>query len=227
MQFKIFMVEDDAVIRQALRKELEKWNYETAEVEDFSKVLERFLAEEPHLVLMDISLPVFNGFYWTQEIRKQSKVPILFLSSRDSDMDVVMAVQMGGDDYVTKPFSMDLLLAKIQALLRRSYDFAQVERSLQVGELRLLQDELSLEYKGKTLELSLTEAQILSLLMESEGQFISRESLCVKLWESNEFIDDNTLSVNMSRIRKKLSPWGIDSWIETKRGVGYRILAGE
>lgn len=223
MNYKIMIVEDDYNIRTLLKDSLEKWNYEVVLVTDFNALLSIFQKTSPHLILMDIGLPSFNGYYWTQEIRKVSKVPILFMSSRSDDMDIIMAVQTGGDDYITKPFSMELLLAKVQALLRRSYDLALVESSLQVSGLTLKLDELTLYYGGEELELTKTETQMLKQLMNRPGKFITREELCIKLWESDEFIDDNTLSVNMSRLRRKLSVWGIDTWIQTKKGYGYKM----
>lgn len=220
---KILLVEDDEVIRQQVKKILEQWGYEVVLVEDFMEVLSIFVKVEPHLVLMDIGLPLFNGYHWCQEIRKVSKVPIMFLSSRDQAMDIVMAINMGGDDFVTKPFDQNVLLAKIQGLLRRSYEFGQDQSLLEYRGVILNLKAMDLVYQGEVVSLTKNEFQILQVLFERSGNIVSREDLMKELWNSDFFIDDNTLSVNVARLRKKLEAVGLNDFIETKKGVGYGL----
>lgn len=220
---KILLVEDDEVIRQQVKKILEQWGYEVVLVEDFMEVLSIFVKEEPHLVLMDIGLPLFNGYHWCQEIRKVSKVPIMFLSSRDQAMDIVMAINMGGDDFVTKPFDQNVLLAKIQGLLSRSYEFGQDQSLLEYRGVILNLKAMDLVYQGEVVSLTKNEFQILQVLFERSGNIVSREDLMKELWNSDFFIDDNTLSVNVARLRKKLEAVGLNDFIETKKGVGYGL----
>ena len=220
---KILLVEDDEVIRQQVKKMLEQWGYEVVLVEDFMEVLSIFVKVEPHLVLMDIGLPLFNGYHWCQEIRKVSKVPIMFLSSRDQAMDIVMAINMGGDDFVTKPFDQNVLLAKIQGLLRRSYEFGKDQSLLEYMGVILNLKAMDLVYQGEVVSLTKNEFQILQVLFERSGNIVSREDLMKELWNSDFFIDDNTLSVNVARLRKKLEAVGLKDFIETKKGVGYGL----
>lgn len=220
---KILLVEDDEVIRQQVKKMLEQWGYEVVLVEDFMEVLSIFVKVEPHLVLMDIGLPLFNGYHWCQEIRKVSKVPIMFLSSRDQAMDIVMAINMGGDDFVTKPFDQNVLLAKIQGLLRRSYEFGKDQSLLEYMGVILNLKAMDLVYQGEVVSLTKNEFQILQVLFERYGNIVSREDLMKELWNSDFFIDDNTLSVNVARLRKKLEVVGLKDFIETKKGVGYGL----
>ena len=220
---KILLVEDDEVIRQQVKKILEQWEYEVVLVEDFMEVLSLFVKEEPHLVLMDIGLPLFNGYHWCQEIRKVSKVPIMFLSSRDQAMDIVMAINMGGDDFVTKPFDQNVLLAKIQGLLHRSYEFGKDQSLLEYMGVILNLKAMDLVYQGEVVSLTKNEFQILQVLFERSGNIVSREDLMKELWNSDFFIDDNTLSVNVARLRKKLEAVGLKDFIETKKGVGYGL----
>ena len=220
---KILLVEDDEVIRQQVKKMLEQWGYEVVLVEDFMEVLSIFVKVEPHLVLMDIGLPLFNGYHWCQEIRKVSKVPIMFLSSRDQAMDIVMAINMGGDDFVTKPFDQNVLLAKIQGLLRRSYEFGKDQSLLEYMGVILNLKAMDLVYQGEVVSLTKNEFQILQILFERSGNIVSREDLMKELWNSDFFIDDNTLSVNVARLRKKLEAVGLKDFIETKKGVGYGL----
>ena len=220
---KILLVEDDEVIRQQVKKMLEQWGYEVVLVEDFMEVLSIFVKVEPHLVLMDIGLPLFNGYHWCQEIRKVSKVPIMFLSSRDQAMDIVMAINMGGDDFVTKPFDQNVLLAKIQGLLRRSYEFGKDQSLLEYMGVILNLKAMDLVYQGEVVSLTTNEFQILQVLFDHAGNIVSREDLMKELWNSDFFIDDNTLSVNVARLRKKLEAVGLKDFIETKKGVGYGL----
>ena len=223
---KIMLVEDDPVIRQMIKKMLEQWGYQVFAVEDFMEVLSLFVKEEPQLVLMDIGLPLFNGYYWCQEIRKISTVPIMFLSSRDQAMDIVMAINMGGDDYVTKPFDNNVFLAKVQGLLRRSYEFGTDQNLLEHRGVILNLKSMDLMYNGQVITLTKNEFQILRVLFERAGSIVEREDLMKELWNSDFFIDDNTLSVNVARLRKKLEETGLKNFIETKKGIGYGLTNG-
>ena len=220
---KILIVEDDLVIAESLANELSKWNYEVNVVENFDQIMEDFRETEPQLVLLDINLPTLNGFHWCQEMRKESNVPIMFISSRTDNMDQIMAIQMGGDDFIEKPFNLSLTVAKIQALLRRTYDLSVSNDGLDVKGCKLILDEAKLVKDDDAVQLSLTELQILKMLFQNEGKYVSRTALIEKCWESENFIDDNTLAVNMTRLRKKLLSIGVDDFIETKKNVGYRV----
>lgn len=220
---KILLVEDDEIIRQQVKKMLEQWGFEVVAVEDFMDVLGLFVKTEPHLVLMDIGLPLFNGYHWCQEIRKISKVPIMFLSSRDQAMDIVMAINMGADDFVTKPFDNNVLLAKVQGLLRRSYEFGTDQSLLEHRGAILNLKSMDLVYEGELLSLTKNEFQILRVLFEHSGEIVARDDLMRELWNSDFFIDDNTLSVNVARLRKKLEEIGLVNFIETKKGIGYGL----
>ena len=223
---KILLVEDDAVIRQMIKKMLEQWGYQVIAVEDFMEVLTIFAQEEPQLVLMDIGLPLFNGYHWCQEIRKISTVPIMFLSSRDQSMDIVMAINMGADDYVTKPFDNNVFLAKVQGLLRRSYEFGTDQSLLEYQGVILNTKAMDLNYDGQTLQLTKNEFHILRVLFEHSGSIVARDDLMKELWNSDFFVDDNTLSVNVARLRKKLEEAGLKHFIETKKGIGYGLTHG-
>lgn len=221
--FKIMIVEDDSTIAAALEEELKKWQYEAFRVIDFQQVLETFTDEQPQLILMDINLPSFNGYHWTQEIRKHSGVPIIFISSRTDEMDMIMAIQMGADDFIQKPFTLSVVVAKVQALLRRTYDYAESENYLSVDEVILKPNESTLTFDNRSVELTKNETQIMEVLFRNKGVFVSRESIITKLWESESFIDDNTLAVNISRLRKKVKELGKDEIIKTKKGAGYGV----
>ena len=220
---KILLVEDDQVIRQQVGKLLSEWGFEVILVENFMEVLTLFVQSEPHLVLMDIGLPLFNGYHWCQEIRKISQVPIMFLSSRDQAMDIVMAINMGADDFITKPFDQQVLLAKVQGLLRRSYEFGRDESLLEYAGVILNTKSMDLHYQGEVLSLTKNEFQILRVLFEHAGNIVARDDLMRELWNSDFFIDDNTLSVNVARLRKKLEEQGLARFIETKKGIGYGL----
>ena len=223
---KIMIVEDDRTIATILAKELEKWNYDVVITTDFQNVLETFHEEAPQLVLLDIQLPAFNGYYWCQEIRKVSQVPIIFISSRTENMDIVMAIQMGGDDYIPKPFDLSVATAKIQALLRRTYDFSESENYLHVGPVILKPGESKLIYEETELDLTRNEMKMLELLFQNKGNFVAREEIMVLLWEDESFIDDNTLAVTIARLRKKLKQIGLEEFIVTKKGMGYSVREG-
>ncbi|HEL2474088.1 TPA: response regulator transcription factor [Streptococcus suis] len=221
---KILVIEDDKTISQLVAKNLINWGYQVQEVQDFQMVLEQMEDFQPHLILLDIGLPFFNGYYWCQEIRKTSRVPIMFLSSHDQPMDIVMAINMGADDYVTKPFEMTVLLAKIQGLLRRTYDFVGEQSLLWFEEVSLDLKTMQVSYKQNVEELTRNEFQILRVLFEHGKEVVSREELMRELWNSDIFVDDNTLSVNIARLRKKLAELRLPNLIMTKKGVGYGLV---
>ncbi|MEG3269898.1 response regulator transcription factor [Streptococcus suis] len=221
---RIFLVEDDKTISQLVAKNLINWGYQVQEVKDFQMVLDQIRDFQPHLILLDIGLPFFNGYYWCQEIRKTSRVPIMFLSSHDQPMDIVMAINMGADDYVTKPFEMTVLLAKIQGLLRRTYDFVGEQSLLWFEEVSLDLKTMQVSYGQAVEELTRNEFQILRVLFEHGKEVVSREELMRELWNSDIFVDDNTLSVNIARLRKKLAELVLPDLIATKKGVGYGLV---
>ncbi|WP_105209694.1 response regulator transcription factor [Streptococcus suis] len=221
---KILLVEDDKTISQLVAKNLINWGYQVQEVKDFQTVLDQIRDFQPHLILLDIGLPFFNGYYWCQEIRKTSRVPIMFLSSHDQPMDIVMAINMGADDYVTNPFEMTVLLAKIQGLLRRTYDFVGEQSLLWFEEASLDLKTMQVSYGQAVEELTRNEFQILRVLFEHGKEVVSREELMRELWNSDIFVDDNTLSVNIARLRKKLAELGLPDLIATKKGVGYGLV---
>lgn len=221
---KIMIVEDDTTVRELVSESLQKWGFETIEVTNFKNVLEIFKEEDPHLVLLDINLPVFDGYYWCQKIREISKNPIIFISSRDTNVDSIMSMNMGGDDYVNKPFSMDILVAKVNALLRRTYDYSKSDSStLEHNHLKLNMENSTMIIHEETVELSKNEFQLLLILMKNNGKIVSREKLLRALWDDERFVDDNTLTVNINRLRKKIEGAGITNFIETKVGQGYMI----
>lgn len=220
---KVFIVEDDFIIAESLEQELSKWNYEVIVAKQFDNIIDVFHANQPQLVLLDINLPTFNGYHWCQEIRKTSNVPIMFISSRTDNMDQIMAIQMGGDDFIEKPFNLSLTVTKIQALLRRTYDLAVSNNEVTVKNCKLVVDEATLYHEDESVQLSFTELRILNMLFRNEGKYVSRTALIEKCWESENFIDDNTLAVNMTRLRKKLQSIGVVDLIETKKNVGYKV----
>ena len=206
--YTIFIVEDDPTIARAVQKHLESWGMNACIAEDFQNVTAEFLRCAPQLVLLDIYLPFFNGHHWCSEIRKLSRVPIIFLSSAADNMNIVMAMNMGGDDFITKPFDLSVLTAKVQALLRRTYEFAGAAERIEHG--------------GALLDLG-DEFRILQTLMEARGKVVSRDAIMTRLWETDSYIDDNTLTVNINRLRRKLEGAGLPGFIATKKGVGYSI----
>lgn len=225
--YRILLVEDDPVIFTQVSSHLTKWGYEVQGVSDFGDVLSDVAGFEPHLVLMDIGLPFYNGYYWCGEIRKVSKVPILFLSSASDNMNIIMAVNMGGDDFIAKPFDLEVLAAKIQAVLRRAYSFQESSSLLEYGGVILNMTDMSFLYKGEKRELSKNEFRILQILFENAGNAVTREEIMRRLWDDECFVDDNTLTVNMNRLRKKLEETGIHDFIVTKKGIGYQLAAKE
>lgn len=222
---KILIVEDDPTIVAVVKQQLAQWGYQGTSPTNFQEVLAEFQSLQPDLVLMDIALPYYNGFYWTQEIRKHSQVPIIFLSSGDDEMNQVMAMNMGADDFIPKPFALSILLAKIQALLRRSYQYnGSGNVSYPVGEeLVFIPMENLIQGRQGNLVLSPNESRILHRILLSRGQIVSKETIIETLWQSDEFIDSNTLAVNMTRLRKKLATIGIQDFIQTVKNKGYLI----
>ena len=221
--YKILIVEDDSVIAQALASHLSKWNYNTRCIEDFKNIIEEFDQYESQLVLLDIMLPFFNGFHWCQEIRKVSEVPIIFLSSANDNMNIVMAMNMGGDEFIEKPFDLNVVTAKVQAILRRSYSFQGTVNVMEYHGAVLNLNDATLANGEQKLELTKNEFRILQMLLENAGKIVSRDSIITRLWESDEFIDDNTLTVNIARLRKKLEQIGLEQMIRTKKGIGYMV----
>lgn len=221
--YKLFIVEDDRGIAEAIKTQAEAWDYEVCCARDFRNVLSEFAAIKPHLVLMDISLPFYNGYHLCSEIRKVSSVPIIFISSASDNMNMVMAMNMGGDDFIPKPFDQAVLMAKIQALLRRTYDFASSVPVFEHQGALLNTGDDTLTYNGEKLELTKNEYRILRTLMTNKGKVVSRERLMEQLWSSDSFIDENTLTVNVNRLRKKLDAAGLTGFITTKIGEGYII----
>lgn len=225
--YKILIVEDDNTISEQISKYLDRWGYETVCAADFENILPQFITYDPQLVLLDIGLPFYNGYYWCSEIRKISQVPVVFISSASDNMNIVMAMNMGGDDFIMKPFDLEVLLAKVQAILRRTYSFQKQTSVMEYGNVLLNLTDMSLLYQDTRVELSKNEFRILQLLYEHAGNTVSRENIMKRLWDNECFVDDNTLTVNMNRLRKKLDEIGIHDFILTKKGVGYQLAADD
>lgn len=221
--YKIFIVEDDKALAEQLQKAIAMWSYDVCCVRDFQNVSGEFEEFQPHLVLLDIMLPFYNGYHWCSELRKISKVPIVFLSSASDNMNIVMAMQMGGDDFIAKPVDATVLIAKIQAILRRTYDMNGTAPTLEHNGAVLGLNDNTLEYGGKSLELTKNEFRILLTLMEHKGRIVSRDTLMTKLWQMDCYVEENTLTVNVNRLRKKLAEIGLTDFIKTKVGSGYII----
>lgn len=221
--YKIFLVEDDPVICRTVCEHLTLWGYRARAAEDLSRVLDELLDFDPHLVLLDIGLPVRGGYYWCRELRKRSKVPVIFLSSASDNINIVTAIELGGDDFVAKPFDLTVLTAKIQAVLRRTYSLQGGVNLLEYGQALLDLGAETITGPGGKQELTKNEFRILQVLMENGGHTVSRSDLMVRLWESESFIDDNTLTVNVSRLRKKLEAVGLAGVLSTKKGLGYQL----
>lgn len=221
--YKILLVEDDEIIASKTADFLKSWNYEVVLIQDFHAVMETFFQCQPDLVLMDVTLPVLNGYHWTNQIRKVSQVPILFVSSASDNMNIIMALSQGADDYITKPFELQILQAKIQTLLRRTYDFSGKINILEHHGLRFFVDENKVWFQDKEIELSKNEAKILHILLDKKNSIVSREEMMNYLWKTDFYVDENTLSVNVNRLRKKLESIGCTNYIETKKGLGYKI----
>ncbi|MBU3214660.1 response regulator transcription factor [Clostridium estertheticum] len=223
--YKLLIIEDDKNMCEVLSNILSKWGFEVTVCEDFEKIIECFKECEPKVVIMDINLPICDGFYWCKNIRKISKIPIIFVSSRDSNMDIVMAINNGGDDYIQKPFDSNVLIAKIQAIIRRTYEYKNEEaRVLKCDDLLLNLDNTTLLYNKNSLELTKNEMLILQTLMENKGKGVSRSKLMKKLWDDDIYVNENTLTVNINRLRNRLEQVGIKDLIITQKGIGYIIL---
>ena len=223
MPYKIFIVEDDQVIAAAMAEHLKSWGWDARCAVNFGDVLSEFAAFGPQLVLLDISLPFYNGYHWCGQIRQCSKVPVIFISSAADNLNIVMAMNMGGDDFIAKPFDLDVLTAKVQAMLRRTYEFAGQSRLLEHRGAVLNVDDATLTIAGNKLPLTRNEQRILQTLLENKGRIVSRDHLMLRLWESDSYVDDNTLTVNIPRLRKKLEQAGLPGFILTKKGSGYLI----
>lgn len=221
--YRIYVVEDDFTIAKQIKKQLEIWDFEVKCAKNFHSVIEEFIAYNPHIVLMDIMLPFFNGYHWCSEIRKISEVPIIFISSASDNMNFIMAINMGGDDFIAKPVELSVLTAKVQAMLRRTYDMGNKISVLEHNGAILNLDDSTVHYKNNKTELSKNEFRILLTLMENRNKIVSRDTLMTKIWETDCYIDENTLTVNVSRLRKKLEKIGLTEFIKTKVGVGYII----
>ena len=221
--YKILLVEDDEIISKSIKQYLENWDFEVKQARDFKNITNEFNKCNAHIVLLDLILPFYDGFYWCKEIRKISNVPIVFLSSASDNMNIVMAVNMGGDDFISKPFNVSVLLAKIQAILRRTYDMPNGISILEHKGIILNLNDFILSYRDKSIELTKNEFRILETLLVNKGKIVSRDTLMMKLWQDDNYVEENTLTVNVTRLRKKLEDLGIDDFIKTKVGCGYII----
>ena len=221
--YKIMIIEDDITIARTIKDHLSKWDYDVIYITDFKNIIEQFIQFEPQLILLDVILPFFNGFHWCSEIRKISKVPVMFISSAGDNMNIVMAMNMGGDDFIVKPFDLHVLTAKVQALLRRTYSFQGQINIIEHSGAVLNLNDATLTYQNQRIELTKNDYRILQLLMENVGNVVPREEIMQRLWENDNFVDDNTLTVNITRLRKKLSEAGLENFIKTKKGIGYLV----
>lgn len=221
--YKVFLVEDDDSIAGAITKRLSDWEFEVRRADDYRDITEEFKTFDPHIVLLDISLPFYNGFHWCGEIRRFSKCPVVFISSASDNLNIVTAMNMGGDDFIAKPFDLSVLVAKIQAILRRSYDFADNIGVITHKGAVLNTADATLKFNGEKIDLTKNEYRIMETLLENKGKVVSRERLMNKLWETDSYVDENTLSVNIARLRKKLEQAGLHGYITTKIGLGYIV----
>lgn len=221
--YRILIIEDDASMAQVLKKQIESWGHEVCLIEDFQNVIPAFIEYDPHMVLVDIMLPFFNGYHWCSEIRKISNVPVIFISSASENMNIVMAMNMGGDDFISKPVDLSVMMAKINAVLRRAYDMAGKVPVLEHRGAILNLNDTSLTYQGERVELTKNEFRILQTMLENKGKVVSRDTLMTKLWQMDCYVEENTLTVNVTRLRKKLEKIGLKDFIKTKIGSGYII----
>lgn len=222
--YRIFLVEDDEMLREEIINLLIKWGFEIKGAEEFHNILDECIKFHPHVVLMDVNIPSFDGFYWCKKIREISSVPIIYISSRDSSMDIIMGMNNGGDDYIQKPFDNTVLVAKIQAIIRRTYEYAHKSQFVECNGVILNLDDTSITYKDKSYELTKNEFKILKLLIENRGKVVSRQALMRSLWDDEVYVNENTLTVNVNRVRTKLEELGLKDFITTKKGMGYIIL---
>ena len=221
--YKILLIEDDIDLAKETGLALEKWGFKVDLINNFENIIEEFIEKKPEVVLLDVNLPLYNGFYWCEKIREISKTPIIFLSSRDSDMDLIMGINNGGDDYITKPFSIDVLVTKINAIIRRVYNYNKSNNILGYKDLIFDVEKGIIKYNDKSIELTKNEIKIFTLLLKNKDKVVSRESLMMSLWDSDEFVTDNALTVNINRLRSKVKDLGIDDFIKTKKGIGYIV----
>lgn len=221
--YRVLIIEDDFTIATLLKTHLTNWGYEVRCGENFKEVLSEFIGYDPQIVLMDVTLPYFNGYHWCREIRKISSVPIVFISSAGDNLNIVMAMNMGGDDFIIKPFDLNVLTAKIQAIIRRTYSFQGHTSIIEHNGVVLNLGNASLTYKEQKIELTKNDFRLLQILFEGVGKVVSRENIMTRLWEDENFVDDNTLTVNITRLRKKLEEIGLEDYIKTKKGIGYII----
>ncbi|CZR98531.1 MULTISPECIES: response regulator transcription factor [unclassified Clostridioides] len=223
--YRILLVEDDIDLSKEIALALDKWGFNVELINNFEAVLDEFIDKKPDVVLLDVNLPLYNGFYWCEKIRAISNVPIIFLSSRDSDMDLIMGINNGADDYITKPFSIDILVTKINGIIRRVYNYSDSSSIMYYDELifDVGGGIIKHKYKDESLELTKNEIKILTLLLKNKNRVVSRESLMMTLWNNDEFVTDNALTVNMNRLRSKVKELGFDDFIKTKKGIGYII----
>lgn len=221
--YRILIIEDDQTIAKAVCSHLQKWNYDAQYVTDFKNVMEHVIKFSPELVILDIMLPFYNGFHWCQEIRKISNVPVLFLSSASDNMNIVMAMNMGGDDFIEKPFDLNVITAKVQAMFRRAYAYQGTMNAMEHNGVILNLLDATITFGEERLELTKNEFKILEILLEHSGKIVAREDIMKRLWETDSYVDDNTLTVNVTRLRKKLEQVGLKDYIRTKKGVGYMV----
>lgn len=221
--YKILIIEDDEIIAKSIEKEISNWGFIAKRVENFQNIIPEFIQFDPQLILLDITLPFFNGYHWCNEIRKLSKIPIVFISSASDNMNIVMAMNMGGDDFIAKPFDLHVLIAKIQAILRRTYDFSTGSNFLEHRGAILNTNDNSISYNGEKIELTKNEYKILQILLENKNKTVKRDNLMIKLWETDNYVEENTLNVNITRLRKKLESIGLNNFIKTKKGLGYIV----
>lgn len=220
---KILIIEDDKIISGEIKKHFASWGWDVFAVTDFRNVMGDFAGFGPQLVLIDISLPFFDGYHWCSEIRKVSKVPIIFISSASDNMNIVMAMNMGADDFIAKPFDINVLSAKVQALFRRTYEFGESSNIIEHNGAVLNLGDATLHYDDNLIDLTKNEYGIIKTLLQEKGKVVSREAIMENLWQSDNFIDDNTLTVNVTRLRKKLDDAGLHDFIKTKKGMGYLV----
>lgn len=224
MAYRVLIVEDDRTMAQAMAKQIRSWGHQVQVAEDLQNILPTFVGFDPHMVLLDIVLPFYDGYYWCGKIRKISQVPVVFISSASSNMNIVMAMNMGGDDFIPKPVDLTVMMAKIQAVLRRAYDMAGKIPVLEHRGAVLNCNDATLQYEGKRTELTKNEFRILQTLLENKGKVVSRDTLMTKLWQIDCYVEENTLTVNVTRLRRKLEKVGLPEFITTKIGSGYIIL---
>ncbi|QQK09040.1 response regulator transcription factor [Miniphocaeibacter halophilus] len=223
----ILIIEDDNIILREITKNLEKWDYKIFEIRDFNNIIAEVKEYNPNLILLDISLPYYDGFYWCKKIREFSSVPIMFISSKSDKLDMIMAMNLGGDDYITKPFDMDLLITKIRALLRRTYSFNDELEIFQFNDVTLDINRREILFNDNSINLTQTEFVILKILFEKANSYVSKDEIITRLWSEDAFVDDNVIAVNINRIRNKFKKSGIRDIIKTKKGIGYGLIEGK